>query len=96
MECGFARLETFNAVKEANGSFWSGGMVGLEEADLYKYKSMQAFLLYERANEEITMLKVKTYLFRMVYFHDLTHLLIFYFLSHFRLKPKTLLTTAKR
>ncbi|CAO3593855.1 unnamed protein product [Absidia cylindrospora] len=37
--------------------FWSGAMVGIAERDLEQYRQVQAFLTYERAQEELALLK---------------------------------------
>jgi hypothetical protein len=52
------RHATYNVVKNVDGDFWADGMVVVMGVDSGTYKDMQAFLIYQRANEEVAMLKV--------------------------------------
>ncbi|SAL95448.1 hypothetical protein [Absidia glauca] len=49
------RHATYNVIKNVDGDFWADGMA--LGGDSRTYKDMQAFLLYQRAKEEVAMLK---------------------------------------
>jgi hypothetical protein len=54
----FQHAADFNAIKDVEGDFWADSMAAVMGGDSRSYKDMQAFLLYQRAKEEVAMLKV--------------------------------------
>ncbi|SAL96278.1 hypothetical protein, partial, partial [Absidia glauca] len=48
---------TYNVIKNVDGDFWAVGMAAVMGGDSQSYKDMQAFLQYQRAKEEVAMLK---------------------------------------